>query len=392
VPIRSVRADGKVVQTFTASEAWAVPPGVTSLELEAWGAGGGSGTATVNAGGGGGGGAWSKVNALPVTPGQTITVTVGPSAAVNNQQPSWASTTGANPTSTANGCRASGGFIGGNGAAGGPGAGGAGGSGTAGIGNIQRAGGAGNAGIGASDGGGGGGGAGAGGAGGTAVGRLGGSGGIASAAGGDGGGGGASGATTIAAATTANAPGGGGGGATTGGARSAGARGEVRIAYTETGIETSVAQHASGGETIRDLGTNVALALHAALEALADAGLNLTAVLHAGLETVRDAGALSSLTIHSGPWTLVSTGLSATVWNADGSAVVPNAEVLVFRDDTDAKVATLTSDAQGKWSVELPPGLTYWVSAWEGDGAHSFGRSDRGLPVQETEIGSGTSA
>lgn len=60
---------------------WTVPPTVTSVFIECWGAGGGGGAAqgtasTWAAGGGGGGGAYSNVT-LPVSPGQTLYITNG---------------------------------------------------------------------------------------------------------------------------------------------------------------------------------------------------------------------------------------------------------------------------------------------------------------------------
>jgi hypothetical protein len=66
--------------TFTSSTTYTVPAGVTSILISCWGAGGGSGGAVAgakfNASGGGGGGAFSQ-SAFAVTPGQTLTITVG---------------------------------------------------------------------------------------------------------------------------------------------------------------------------------------------------------------------------------------------------------------------------------------------------------------------------
>jgi hypothetical protein len=63
-------------KTFDADGTFVVPPGVTSITVEAWGAGGGTrndGTART---GGGGGGAYAR-SVLTVTPGQSFAVTVG---------------------------------------------------------------------------------------------------------------------------------------------------------------------------------------------------------------------------------------------------------------------------------------------------------------------------
>jgi trimeric autotransporter adhesin len=66
-------------QTFSTSGSFIVPAGVTSIQVEAWGAGGAGGgaTGTPSAGGGGAGGAYARNNTLAVTPGSSYTVTVG---------------------------------------------------------------------------------------------------------------------------------------------------------------------------------------------------------------------------------------------------------------------------------------------------------------------------
>jgi hypothetical protein len=60
---------------------WTVPTGVTSVQIEVWGAGGGGGCggngSGSNGASGGGGGGYCKKNALTVTPGQTISYVVG---------------------------------------------------------------------------------------------------------------------------------------------------------------------------------------------------------------------------------------------------------------------------------------------------------------------------
>ncbi len=70
---------------------WVCPDGVTSITVECWGGGGAGGSAyrfsgatgsNHAGGGGGGGGAYSKGNAIAVTPGITYTITI-PTAATN---------------------------------------------------------------------------------------------------------------------------------------------------------------------------------------------------------------------------------------------------------------------------------------------------------------------
>jgi len=66
------------VLVFTTSGTWTVPPGITSVTAECWGAGGGGKTTSGGGfgGGGGGGGAYAK-GVVTVIPGNTYTVTVG---------------------------------------------------------------------------------------------------------------------------------------------------------------------------------------------------------------------------------------------------------------------------------------------------------------------------
>lgn len=61
-------------QTFTSSTSWTVPTGVTSAKIECWGAGGGG---QGGSGGGGGGGEYARSNTVAVTPGESLTVTIG---------------------------------------------------------------------------------------------------------------------------------------------------------------------------------------------------------------------------------------------------------------------------------------------------------------------------
>lgn len=72
-------APGQQVFTSTGANSWVVPEGVTTVSVLCVGAGGGGGGSeeTDETGGGGGGGALAYANDIPVTPGETITVTVG---------------------------------------------------------------------------------------------------------------------------------------------------------------------------------------------------------------------------------------------------------------------------------------------------------------------------
>jgi hypothetical protein len=396
MPQRTVRNDGKITQVFFATEPWTVPPGVQVIEIECHAAGGPGGNAVVNAGGGGGGGAYARKDAHPVTPGQSVFMNVPAGGTLSGANANaWVNTvSNAPPASLAQGCLAAGGQAGANGSAGGPGAGGAGGVVANSIGDTRFSGGSGGSGAGVTLGGGGGGGAGGTGAGnnggppptGTNQGGQGGTGTAIRQSGGQGG----AGATTTGSAANGTPLGGAGGGATTAGARGLAGEGVVKITYTETGVESSNAQHV-GLATIRAIGDELVSAIHAGLATTFAEGSNLSNALHTALETIFARGDQTSQTVHAGPWRIIATGLEGTVYDAAGTAVVPNAQVLIFRDDTNQLVATLTSDTQGEWAVELDDDFTYWVSAWEGDAEHTFGRSDRGLPTVETQIQSGSS-
>ena len=72
-------------ETFTVSSTWVCPPSITSILVECWGGGGGGGYSSgPDASGAGGGGAYAANSAVPVTPGTTYTVTVGPGGAAGN--------------------------------------------------------------------------------------------------------------------------------------------------------------------------------------------------------------------------------------------------------------------------------------------------------------------
>jgi hypothetical protein len=78
--LTGLNAFGQTVQTITTTGTWTCPLGVTSVQVECWGAGGGGGAATGltgRAGGGGGGGSYVKNTTLTVVPGTIYTVTIG---------------------------------------------------------------------------------------------------------------------------------------------------------------------------------------------------------------------------------------------------------------------------------------------------------------------------
>jgi hypothetical protein len=70
---------GAVVKTYSTagSFTWTCPPGVTSIQVQCWGAGGGGGASASFWCDGGGGGAYSKSTAITVVPGTIYTIQVG---------------------------------------------------------------------------------------------------------------------------------------------------------------------------------------------------------------------------------------------------------------------------------------------------------------------------
>ncbi|MFA9220981.1 MAG: hypothetical protein ACEQSL_07330, partial [Sediminibacterium sp.] len=139
------------------AQTWTVPAGVSSIQVETWGAGGAGGTssnaAAYSSSGGGGGGAYSKVNTLSVTAGQTIYYNIG-TGGVPNAAALGAGGIGGDtwlnkaansaPTLATNGALAKGGS---GGSGGNAGAGGAGGTTAASIGDVKWAGGFGGTGA-----------------------------------------------------------------------------------------------------------------------------------------------------------------------------------------------------------------------------------------------------
>jgi uncharacterized protein (TIGR02145 family) len=71
-------AQGTITKAFTANGSWTVPPGVTEVTIECWGAGGAGKYMPISlkAGPGGGGGAYAK-KVLTVEPGGSLTIVVG---------------------------------------------------------------------------------------------------------------------------------------------------------------------------------------------------------------------------------------------------------------------------------------------------------------------------
>lgn len=195
------------VETHTTSTTWVCPPGVTSVQIEAYASGGPGGVDASRGGAGGAGAQYAICLSLTVVPGNSYTLTVGTAGG-----DSWMSDTGSAPVSVAHGALAKGGAAASTNT---PGTG----SSASGIGNTVNAGGSGMAGA-AGTGGGGGGAGGPSGAGTTSTSSTGGAGGGGSAgAGGNGSGG------------SGNSFGGGGAGSPT----SAGSGGPGAVILTYTG-------------------------------------------------------------------------------------------------------------------------------------------------------------
>lgn len=94
----AIATTAPVVQTFTTSGSFLVPAGVTSIQVEAWGAGGSGGgfnnNSAFGSSDGGGGGAYSR-SLMTVTPGASYNYTVGAGGGSVAPAP-WASAFGVN--------------------------------------------------------------------------------------------------------------------------------------------------------------------------------------------------------------------------------------------------------------------------------------------------------
>ncbi len=78
--LNNIPAYPTTTHAFTSSTSWTVPGGITSIKsIKVWGAGAGGGgcSTTAGAGNGGGGGGYAEKTNVAVTPGASITVTVG---------------------------------------------------------------------------------------------------------------------------------------------------------------------------------------------------------------------------------------------------------------------------------------------------------------------------
>ena len=106
-------------KTFTSSQTWTVPAGVTRVTVFCVGGGAsGSSNSSTRIGGGGGGGGYTKTATVNVTPGQKISVTVGSGGAVPSDD--YIRNAGGS-SSLGSLCSASGGSSANGGANGGPG-------------------------------------------------------------------------------------------------------------------------------------------------------------------------------------------------------------------------------------------------------------------------------
>lgn len=221
--------------SFTTSQSWTAPAGVSSVTVEAWGGGGAGGGATANPakGGGGAGGQYAR-KVVTVTPGNSYAVVVGAGGSGGTSNGG----SGGDSTFATNVVVARGG-AGGTGAANGV----AGvGSVTGGVGDVVFAGGSGSNGSTGGTGGAGGGGAGSGGSGGDASGNT------AGAGRATGGGNGGAGLTSRASGNDGATAGGGGGGGyatnTTDRSGGDGGRGQVVLTWPDPPAATTVAASA----------------------------------------------------------------------------------------------------------------------------------------------------
>jgi hypothetical protein len=221
----AARAASPVTITTVGSGSWTVPAGITTVTVYCWGGGGGGGGYY----GGGGGGGGCAIKALSVTPGNSVSYSVGAGGTSGSGSGGAGGTTWfkANDSS---GCAATGGG-GGGGPAGGSGGSAGGGSGS--YYDTMHMGGTGGSGVVFSNPGGGGGGGGSDTAGGNGGRPSGGAGGTGTYPGGKGG--------SSANGWSGAVPGGGGSGKSGTGNGNVGSSGKIVITYTYTPVTVTVA-------------------------------------------------------------------------------------------------------------------------------------------------------
>ncbi len=322
----------------TASGSYIVPAGVTTIMVEAWGGGGGGVVSGSNGQttGGGGGGAYAKVYFLHVTPGETLTISIGAGGLGTSTNVGQGGDTYLRRGGT-DLIKAVGGGVGPqNGSDGGPG-----GLATNCVGDIRYSGGAGGSGGGSgSTSGGGGGGAGAGrsnngAAGGQGANNAGGTGG----AGANGGGSGGDGMITKGVAYSGQQYGGGGGGAKQQSNAGNGGTGGMIISYCpqlsiNVGISAispvceslaAVNVTITGNNTGLDTGTySVTYTVNGGADQIANVKFNASG-------TVR-TGTISNVSIPTGlsPVTITVTAMSAGV-NCNSNPITANNSVTITK-------------------------------------------------------------
>jgi len=360
------------VVVFNASGTWTPPDGVLTATVECWGTGGTGGANTVNGGGGGGGGAYAKkVVTVAFPTAYTIQVAAGVDSFF----------------SSATEVMAKRGVNGSPGTLTDQGAGGAGGSGATSVGTTKNSGGGGGGGVPGILVGGGGGGSG----GDTTAGGAGASLQTAGTAGTTNGAAGGRGGDALTVSTAGSAPGAGGGGEglfATDVSGAAGA-GRVTITFEEAGNARAITTLASNVALV-DQGSAQGIATLSALVAIADSQTGSFSLTASALVALADQGLLSVIQSLTANWQRVSPRLSGIAYNATGTTPQSGAQVLIFRDDTNALIATLTSDGAGAWSSDLSPSFTYWVSGHKAGTPQIADRTDRAIPTTDVVVETGT--
>ncbi len=371
-------------ETFNSSTTWVAPVGVTSVQVEAWGAGAGAYNGVSNRAGccqagraGGGGGAYSKKNTVSVTPGNSYTVTVGAGGAGGASPANGGDTYFIDNTTVL----AKGGVKANTPE---PVFGGAGGSSASGVGDTKFSGGAGGDGADVSPGtaSGAGGGSSAGTAsngvkgGNATAGTTPGSGATAPSGGGNGG----TGSSGAGGASAGSAPGGGGGGGgattTTAGNGAAGAAGRIVLTYTQTFSITGTV-YSDEGTTNIGTGKTVAVSINgAAASGTADTDSN-GAYSITGLAMV--AGDVLTLYIdgetEKAVTVTVSTGANMTGINLyqndlitrcdNSSCSLTNANLETAETNADADIASIYSVASS--NLTLASGKSLFIPS-----SHTF--------------------
>lgn len=166
--------------------------------------------------------------------------------------------------------------------------------------------------------------------------------------------------------------------------------------FYEPGALSTVASYATVVvlSVTQDL-TTIAVPVAGAISLSQDALVTTIASLLDVISLAAD-GQATTVAALTAVWRVVYFTISGVAYNSLGTIVVDDADVIVFRDDSNVPVATTVTDVDGEWVTEVAEALTYWVSYWKGtrppgDTSSNIGwRTDIGLSPDLILVDSGT--